>query len=277
MEVRYSPDQNGFKKFTTDELRKSFLIEKLFEKNKIPMVYSDVDRSITGSAVPSGKNLKLTATKKDMAANYFAERREIGVINIGDRGSILLDGIEYKMGNRDGLYIGKGAESIEFKSVSAKKLALFYFVSYPAHSSYPTKHISFTDATPRKLGSSSDANKRTIHQYIHTGTMKTCQLVMGLTELEEGSVWNTMPCHTHQRRSEVYMYFNLKPESFVVHILGEPTETRHIIIRNRQAVLSTSWSMHSGCGTQNYSFIWAMGGENQEFDDMDWISMKELK
>jgi 4-deoxy-L-threo-5-hexosulose-uronate ketol-isomerase len=277
MEVRYSPDQNGFKKFTTDELRKSFLIENLFEKNKIPMVYSDVDRSITGSAVPSGKNLKLTATKKDMAANYFAERREIGVINIGDRGSILLDGIEYKMGNRDGLYIGKNAESIEFKSVSAEKPALFYFVSYPAHSSYPTKHISFTDATPRKLGSSSDANKRTIHQYIHPGTMKTCQLVMGLTELEEGSVWNTMPCHTHQRRSEVYMYFNLKPESFVVHILGEPTETRHIIIRNRQAVLSTSWSMHSGCGTQNYSFIWAMGGENQEFDDMDWISMKDLR
>ena len=277
MEVRYSPDPNGFKKFTTDELRKSFLIENLFEKNKIPMVYSDVDRSITGSAVPSGKNLKLTATKKDMAANYFAERREIGVINIGDRGSILLDGIEYKMGNRDGLYIGKGAESIEFKSVSAKKPALFYFVSYPAHSSYPTKHISFTDATPRKLGSSSDANKRTIHQYIHPGTMKTCQLVMGLTELEEGSVWNTMPCHTHQRRSEVYMYFNLRPKSFVVHILGEPTETRHLIIRNQQAVLSTSWSMHSGCGTQNYSFIWAMGGENQEFDDMDWIPMNELK
>ena len=277
MEVRYSPDPNGFKKFTTDELRKSFLIENLFEKNKILMVYSDVDRSITGSAVPSGKVLKLTATKKDMAANYFAERREIGVINIGEKGSILLDGKEYKMGNRDGLYIGKGAESIEFKSVSAKKPALFYFVSYPAHTSYPTKHISFTDATPRKLGSSSDANRRTIYQYIHPGTMKTCQLVMGLTELEEGNVWNTMPCHTHQRRSEVYMYFNLKPESFVVHILGEPTETRHIIIRNQQAVLSTSWSMHSGCGTQNYSFIWAMGGENQEFDDMDWIAMKDLK
>ncbi len=277
MEVRYSPDQNGFKKFTTDELRKSFLIENLFEKNKIPMVYSDVDRSITGSAVPSGKTLKLTATKKDMAANYFAERREIGVINIGDKGSILLDGKEYKMGNRDGLYIGKGIESIEFNSASNKKPAMFYFVSYPAHTSYPTKHISFADSTPRQLGSSSDANKRTIYQYIHPGTMKTCQLVMGLTELEEGSVWNTMPCHTHQRRSEVYMYFNLKPESFVVHILGEPTETRHIIIRNQQAVLSTSWSMHSGCGTQNYSFIWAMGGENQEFDDMDWIPMNELK
>jgi 4-deoxy-L-threo-5-hexosulose-uronate ketol-isomerase len=277
MEVRYSPDQNGFNKFNTEELRKSFLIENLFEKNKIPMVYSDVDRSITGSAVPAGKTLKLVANKKDMAANYFAERREIGVINIGEKGTVSLDGKEYKMNNRDGLYIGKGIKNIEFKSTNAKEPAMYYFVSYPAHTSYPTKHISFSDSTPRKLGSLTDANKRTIYQYIHPGTMKTCQLVMGLTELEEGNVWNTMPCHTHQRRSEVYMYFNLKPDSFVVHILGEPSETRHIIIRNQQAVLSTSWSMHSGCGTQNYSFIWAMGGENQEFDDMDWISMKELK
>jgi len=277
MEVRYSPDKNGFKKFSTNELRESFLIENLFEKNKIPMVYSDVDRSITGSAVPSGKTLKLMATKKDMAANYFAERREVGVINIGGSGSVLLDGKNIKMDNRDGLYIGRGVMDIVFRSSNSKKPAMFYFVSYPAHVFYPTKHIRFSDSTPRKLGTSSDANKRTIYQYIHPGTMKTCQLVMGLTELEEGSVWNTMPCHTHQRRSEVYMYFNLKPESFVLHILGEPTETRHIIIRNQQAILSTSWSMHSGCGTQNYSFIWAMGGENQEFDDMDWIPMKDLK
>jgi 4-deoxy-L-threo-5-hexosulose-uronate ketol-isomerase len=277
MEVRYSPDQNGFKKFTTDELRKSFLIENLFEKNKLPMVYSDVDRSITGSAVPAGNTLKLMANKKDMAANYFTERREIGVINIGDEGYIILDGKKFKMRNRDGLYIGKGVQSVEFKSVNARKPAMYYFVSYPAHTSYPTQHISYSNSTPRKLGTIAEANKRTIYQYIHPGTMKTCQLVMGLTELEEGCVWNTMPCHTHQRRSEVYMYFNLKPESFVVHILGEPTETRHVIIRNQQAVLSTSWSMHSGCGTQNYSFIWAMGGENQEFDDMDWIPMKELK
>lgn len=277
MEVRYSPDKKGFKNFSTDELRESFLIENLFEKNIIPMVYSDVDRSITGSVVPSSKALKLMATKKDMAADYFAERREIGVINIGDKGSILLDGKNINMANRDGLYIGRGVKDIVFKSSNSKKPAMFYFVSYPAHASYPTKHIRFSDSTPRKLGTSSDANNRTIYQYIHPGTMKTCQLVMGLTELEEGSVWNTMPCHTHQRRSEVYMYFNLKSESFVLHILGEPTETRHIIIRNQQAVLSTSWSMHSGCGTQNYSFIWAMGGENQEFDDMDWIPMKDLK
>jgi 4-deoxy-L-threo-5-hexosulose-uronate ketol-isomerase len=189
----------------------------------------------------------------------------------------VLDGKNIKMKNRDALYIGRGVKKIEFKSQNAKKPAMFYFVSYPAHTAYPSKHVSFSDSTPRKLGSTLDANKRTIYQYIHPGTIPTCQLVMGLTELEEGSVWNTMPCHTHQRRSEVYMYFNLKPSSIVVHLLGEPSETRHIIMRNQQAVLSTSWSMHSGCGTQNYSFIWSMGGENQEFDDMDWISMDELK
>ena len=277
MEVRYSPDQNGFKKFTTEELRKSFLIESLFEKNKIPMVYSDIDRSITGSAVPSGKGLKLVATKKEMAADFFTERREIGIINIGDKGSIVVDKKEYKMANRDGLYIGRGSKKIEFKSASPKKPALFYFVSYPAHTSYPDNHIKFSQSTPVKLGTLKESNARTIYKYIHPGTMPTCQLVMGLTELEEGSVWNTMPAHTHQRRSEVYMYFNLKSDSYVLHILGEPIETRHVIIRNQQAVLSTSWSMHAGCGTQNYSFIWAMGGENQVFDDMDWIPMKDLK
>jgi 4-deoxy-L-threo-5-hexosulose-uronate ketol-isomerase len=276
MEVRYSPDQNGFKRFTTEELRKSFLIESLFKKNKIPMVYSDIDRSITGSAVPSGRTLKLTATKKEMAADYFTERREIGIINTGGEGSIVVNKKEYKMANRDGLYIGRGSKKVEFKSLNAKKPAMFYFVSYPAHTSYPDNHVKFSQSTPVKLGSLKESNARTIYKYIHPGTMQTCQLVMGLTELKEGSVWNTMPAHTHQRRSEVYMYFNLKPESYVLHILGEPTQTRHIIIRNQQAVLSTSWSMHAGCGTQNYSFIWAMGGENQVFDDMDWIPMNNL-
>jgi 4-deoxy-L-threo-5-hexosulose-uronate ketol-isomerase len=277
MDVRYSPDQNGFKKLDTTELRKSFLIEDLFQKNKIPMTYSDVDRSITGSAVPSGKALKLVATKKEMAANYFTERRELGIINIGDSGTVSVNGKVYKMDNKDGLYVGRGEKKIEFKSKSATKPALFYFVSYPAHKNYPDQHITFDKATKRNLGTVQDANKRVINQYFHPGNMQTCQLVMGLTELEEGSVWNTMPAHTHQRRSEVYVYFNLKPDSFVVHILGEASETRHVIIRDKQAVLSTSWSMHSGVGTQNYSFIWAMGGENQVFDDMDWIPMKDLK
>lgn len=277
MQVRYSPDLNGFKKMITEELRKSFLIETLFQINEIPMVYSDVDRSITGSAVPSGKTLKLVATKKEMAANYFTERRELGIINIGGSGTVSVNGKVYKMDSKDGLYVGRGEKTIELKSKSATKPAMFYFVSYPAHKDYPDKHITFANTTKRNLGSIQDANKRVINQYFHPGIMQTCQLVMGLTELEEGSVWNTMPAHTHQRRSEIYVYFNLKPDSFVVHILGEPTETRHIIIRDKQAVLSTSWSMHSGVGTQNYSFIWAMGGENQVFDDMDWIPMQNLK
>ena len=277
MEVRYSPDKEGFKKLTTNELRESFLIDKLFIKNQIPMVYSDVDRSITGSAVPVGKTLKLASSKKEMAADHFAQRREIGIINIGGKGVITIDKKNYKMNNIDALYIGRGAKSISFKSSNSKNPAMFYFVSYPAHTSYPSKQVKLEDAESVQLGSLADSNKRTIHKYILPGKVDTCQLVMGLTILEEGSVWNTMPAHTHQRRSEVYMYFGLRKDSVVVHLLGEPEETRHIMVRDKQAVLSTSWSMHSGAGTQNYSFIWAMGGENQEFDDMDWIQMKKLK
>jgi len=277
MEVRYSPDKNSFMNMNTNELRNNFLIEILFKINAIPMVYSDVDRSITGTAVPSGQTLKLTATKKEMAAEYFCERRELGILNIGGNGAIILDGNEYKMNYKDALYIGKGSKQVEFKSDDKENPAHFYFVSYPAHKEYPSKHIKYEDAIHRHLGSVETSNKRTIHQYILPDILPTCQLVMGLTELEDGSVWNTMPPHTHQRRSEVYMYFNLKPDAFVVHMLGAADETRHIIIRDRQVVLSTSWSLHAGCGTQSYSFIWAMGGENQVFDDMDHIAMTDLK
>ena len=277
MEVRNSPDKEGFKNFTTEELRKSFLIDSLFVKNKLPMVYSDVDRSITGSAVPVGKMLKLTASKKEMAANYFTERRELGIINIGGKGTVTIDKKNYAMNNIDALYVGKGKKNISFKSSNSKNPAMFYFVSYPAHTSYPDKQVKLEDAESVKLGSLADSNARTIHKYILPGKVETCQLVMGLTILEEGSVWNTMPAHTHQRRSEVYMYFGLRKDSVVFHMLGEAEETRHIVMRDRQAVLSTSWSMHAGAGTQNYSFIWAMGGENQVFDDMDWIPMEKLK
>lgn len=277
MEVRYSPDPKSFDIMSTSEIRETFLLEDLFQKNKIPMVYSDIDRSITGSAVPTTKKLKLTASKKEMAAEYFAQRREIGIINIGSEGSIIVDKQTYKMKNKDALYIGRGAKSIEFTSKNGKAPAEYYFVSYPAHKEYPTEHISFEKSTPVKLGSVKESNARTIYKYIHPGTVPTCQLVMGLTELEEGSVWNTMPAHNHQRRSEVYMYFGLEKDSLVVHLMGMPDETRHIMIRDKQAVLSPSWSFHSGCGTQNYSFIWCMGGENQDFDDMDWIPMQDLK
>ena len=276
MEVRYSPDEKGFKRITTDELRDKFLI-KLFDKDKIPMVYSDIDRSITASAVPVKKQLELKASKKEMAAKYFAERREVGVINIGGKGSIVVDGKIYKMDYKDALYIGKGSKKIVFKSNTQKSPAKYYIVSYPAHTAYPTTHAKHTDATPVKLGSLETSNKRVINKYIYPGGIKSCQLVMGLTELETGSVWNTMPAHTHQRRSEVYMYFNLGKDDFVTHLMGKPDETRHVIIRNGEAVLSTSWSIHSGCGTKNYSFIWGMGGENQDFDDMDWVATKDMK
>jgi 4-deoxy-L-threo-5-hexosulose-uronate ketol-isomerase len=211
-----------------------------------------------------------------MATEFFAERREVGVINIGMDGVIRIDGKGYSMAHKDALYIGRGAREVEFVGRSADKPAVFYFVSYPAHKEFPTSHAKFSDAEPVKLGNQKDANKRTIHKYIHPNGIKSSQLVMGLTELEEGSVWNTMPPHTHQRRSEVYMYFNLDPNAMVVHLMGQPEETRHLVIRNRQAVLSPSWSIHAGVGTQSYSFIWAMGGENQVFDDMDGVGVKDL-
>lgn len=276
MEVRYLPDENSFKGMSTQGLRENFLIQ-LFAEDQIPLVYSNVDRSITGSAVPVNKPLELKASKKEMAAQYFAERREVGVINIGMQGSIFVDDIEYKMGHKDALYVGRGAKKIVFKSNSAKNPAKFYIVSYPAHAEFPTTHARFEDAAPVKLGSLESSNERTIYKYIFPAGIKSCQLVMGLTELNNGSVWNTMPAHTHQRRSEIYMYFNLDNDNFVAHFLGRSSETRHIMVRDGEAVLSSSWSLHSGCGTKNYSFIWAMGGENQDFDDMDWIPMGDMK
>jgi 4-deoxy-L-threo-5-hexosulose-uronate ketol-isomerase len=277
MDVRYTTDPKGFITMTTEELRKSYIIDTLFTPDEVPMVYSDIDRSITGSAVPVKKTLQLLATKKEMAAEYFAERREVGVINIGYEGTVEIDGKVYTLQTKDALYISKGAKIIEFKSKNGSQPAKFYFVSYPAHKEYPTAYIRFADSVQSKLGNQRDANKRIINKLILPGKVQSCQLVMGLTELEEGSVWNTMPSHTHQRRSEVYMYFNISPNALVVHLMGQPDETRHIIMHNEQAVLNPSWSIHSGVGTCSYSFIWAMGGENQVFDDMDGISVGELR
>ncbi len=276
MNIRFGTDPEGFKTMTTEALRRMFLIDNLFAIDDIHMTYSDVDRSITGSAVPVEKTLKLMATKKEMAADFFAERREIGIINIGDEGTIGVDSKILTMSNKDALYIGRGTKDIEFRSKNAAKPAKYYFVSYPAHKEYPTTHARFADADQLKLGSQHDANKRTINRLILANGIQSCQLVMGLTELEEGSVWNTMPSHTHQRRSEVYMYYNMPPGGIVLHLMGQPGETRHLVMRNEQAVLNPSWSIHSGVGTCNYSFIWAMGGENQVFDDMDGVSMSDL-
>ncbi len=276
MEVRYSPDKKGFKNMSPDELRQAFLID-LFRQDTVQLVYSDIDRSITGSAVPLSNALELLASKKEMAADFFLQRREMGVINIGGNGSVNVDGQVYPMENKDALYIGRGAEQIVFHSEKPDDPAKFYLLSYPAHSDYPTSQVKFSDADPLKLGSDEEANKRTIYKYIYPDGIRSCQLVMGLTILESGSVWNTMPAHTHQRRSEIYMYFDLQGDHFVVHLIGEPQETRHIIVRNEQAVLSPSWSLHSGAGTTNYAFIWGMGGENQDFDDMDWIPLADMK
>lgn len=276
MEVRYTTDPKAAVALTTKELRQLYLIESLFVPDSVPMVYSDIDRSITGSAVPVHTSLKLLSSKKEMAAEYFAERREIGVINIGDKGSISVDEKKYDMANKDALYIGRGAKEIIFTSTKASNPAKFYFASYPAHKEYPTTHVTQAQAEAEHLGSAQLANDRVIYRYIHMRGVPSCQLVMGLTELAEGSVWNTMPPHTHQRRSEVYMYFNLEPDSLVVHVMGKPDETRHIIVRNEQAVISPVWSLHAGVGTKNYIFIWAMGGENQVFADMDGIATKEI-
>ncbi len=276
MNVRSSTDPRGFRSMTTTQLREAFLITSLFTPDDVPMVYSDIDRSITGSAVPVAGALELKASKKEMAADSFAERREIGIINIGQKGTITVDGDDIAMVHRDGLYVGRGAKEVVFKSNDPTHPARYYFVSYPAHAVYPTTHVRFSETEHGPLGSQADANRRTIYKYFHPRGVKSCQLVMGLTELEEGSVWNTMPPHTHQRRSEVYMYFNIPPTAAVFHMMGEPNETRHMVMRNEQAILNPSWSIHAGVGTCAYTFIWAMGGENQVFEDMDGVKVEQL-
>lgn len=277
MNVRFAPNPNITRTLTTEQLRNEFLIESVFESGKVTALYSDVDRAIIGGAMPAGSPVELLASKKEMSAEYFCERREIGILNVGGKGSITADGKVYPMELKDVLYIGKGVKTITFASDKKDEPAMFYYISYPAHTSYPVAHAKFSQAEPQKLGSEKDSNKRTIYKYIHPNGIKSCQLVMGMTELEEGSIWNTMPSHTHLRRSEVYLYFNLKQDALVFHMMGEPAETRHLVIRNQQAVISPSWSIHSGAGTSNYSFCWAMGGENQEFGDMDVIPMSGLR
>ena len=252
---------------------------------EIKLVYSHIDRIITGAAVPT-KALKLTAGD-ELRAEYFLQRREMGVINIGGGGRIVIDGKEYAVGYKDAMYIGMGAQDIVFDSVDAKDPARFYLNSTPAHKAYPTVLIK-PEGTPEngvvivkdenkvELGSLEEANHRVICKYILPGQVESCQLVMGMTKLAPGSVWNTMPCHTHDRRMEVYLYFEMPEDAIVMHYMGEPQETRHIVMRNEEAVISPSWSIHAGCGSRAYTFIWGMAGENQEFTDMDDVAMKDL-
>ncbi len=275
MKTRMIPDPVRTARMDSAELRESFLIDDLFAPGEVRLTYTFLDRMIVGSVVPTEQRLELTGGK-ELAADYFAERREVGVLNLGEPGTVTVDGQELALRRLDGLYIGRGAEQIAFASERADARARFYLASLPAHATHPTTLIPKDRAEPMHLGSPTGANRRTVYKYIHAGGVPSCQLVLGTTMLAEGSVWNTMPVHTHQRRAEAYLYFDLAPDAVVFHYLGPPEETRHLVVREGQVALSPSWSIHSGCGTSNYSFLWAMGGENQQFDDMDAVAMDRL-
>lgn len=276
MEVRFASHPEDVKCYDTEKLREKFHISKLFTKDNIRMVYSHIDRIITAGLMPVYQELELKGGK-ELASEYFLQRREMGCINIGGKGIISVDGTDYEINPRDGIYIGMGNKEIKFRCVDTNNPPKFYVSSCPAHKNYPTVKIDISKAKKVPCGSTEDCNKRVINQYIHPEVIKSCQLAMGLTQLEPGSNWNTMPCHTHDRRMEVYLYLDMGENDAVFHMMGEPEETRHIIMHNEEAVISPSWSIHSGVGTKNYSFIWAMCGENQEFDDMDHIETRDLR
>ena len=280
MEVRPGANPVDVKTYDTDRLRHDFLIQDLFVADQIKTVYSQIDRIIVGAATPAKNTLTLEAGA-ELRAQYFLERREMGIINIGGSGTVTVDGKDYKFKYKDGMYIGMGAKEIKFASDDSSNPAKFYFNSAPAHKTYPTVFIDpDKDILPenkKELGCLESANHRTINKYILPGQVESCQLEMGMTCLEPGSVWNTMPCHTHDRRMEVYLYFEVPDDAVVFHYMGEPTETRHIVMRNEEAVISPSWSIHSASATHAYTFIWGMVGENQDFDDMDHVDMKDLR
>ncbi len=276
MDIRYANHPRDVKKYTTEEIRRDFLIEKVFEDDKVNLTYSHVDRIIAGGVKPVEEILELKGGK-ELGFEYFLERRELGIINTGGEGKVTLDGVEYKVKSRDGLYVGIGVEEVKFQSINKENPAKFYINSAPAHKEYPIVKIEFEKAQPVRLGTVENSNKRTIYQYVHPNVCKSCQLLMGMTMLDEPSIWNTMPCHTHERRMEVYFYFDMSEETRVFHLIGEPQETRHIVVKNQEGVISPSWSIHSGVGTGNYTFIWGMVGENQTFTDMDYVAMEELK
>jgi len=268
-------DAQAYRRMTTPELRERFLVENLFQPGRIELIYTDVDRAVIGGIVPTDAPLKL-AGGREMACEFFCERREAGIINLGAAGTITVDGKAHSLASRECLYIGRGSRAVSFASDSAQTPAQFYLVSYPAHANHPTTYIPFAQANHIELGSLKEANHRTIHQFIRGGGPASCQLVMGFTELHEGSVWNTFPPHTHDRRTEVYCYFDLPENGCVLHLLGTPDETRHLVMREKQIALSPPWSIHSGVGTGSYRFVWAMGGENQVFNDMDGVDLKKF-
>ena len=275
MKFLLTPDKTSYKRMTNAELEAGFVIPTLFVENEITLTYTDVDRAIVGGVMPVGPSISLP-THKELAAAYFCERREVGVINIGQSGVVSVDGVNYEMANKDSLYIARGAKDVSFKSIDGAQPAKFYLVSYPAHTSYTTKMVRQQDANILSLGEQSQSNKRTIYQSLCPKTLKSCQLVMGITQIDSGNVWNTKPPHTHARRTEVYMYFDMPQHERVFHFMGEPSNVRPLVMAPETAIASPSWSIHSGVGSTNYTFIWAMGGENQEFDDMDHLTLEDL-
>lgn len=276
LDIRYANHPDDSKHYDTETLRKHYLIDKVFAADEIALTYSHQDRMIAGGAMPVDKELTLGSTK-ELGTEFFLERREMGLINVGGKGTVVLDGKEYELNFKDGMYIGMGTKEIVFRSADKNAPAKFYINSCPAHKTYPTVYITKDMAVHRPLGSEENMNKRVVNQYINPAVCESCQLAMGMTELAVGSSWNTMPSHTHERRMEVYFYFELSDDNVVFHMMGQPQETRHIILHNEQAVISPSWSIHSGTATSNYTFIWGMCGENQTYDDMDNIGNFDLK
>ena len=276
LKILHSVHHNDFKSYDTQKIRENFLIENLVEPGKINMVYTHYDRMIIGVANPTDKKITLP-NYPNLRADYFLERREMGVINVGGDGEITVDGKTYHLNTLDCLYLGKGVKEVNFASNGAAQPAVFYILSAPAHAAYPTALLSNADAAKVTLGSSAASNLRTINKYIHLEGIKSCQLVLGLTVLHEGSVWNTMPAHVHDRRMEAYFYFDLPKGQRVFHLMGEGQDTRHIIVDNYNAVVSPPWSIHAGSGTANYSFIWGMAGENLDYTDMDAITITDIK
>ncbi|MBK4716578.1 MULTISPECIES: 5-dehydro-4-deoxy-D-glucuronate isomerase [Tenebrionibacter/Tenebrionicola group] len=278
MDVRQSIHSDHARTLDTTGLRREFLIERIFSENDYTMTYSHIDRIIVGGVMPVTKSVSVgNEVGKQLGVSYFLERRELGVINIGGPGIIRVDGKVYEMQHRDGLYVGKGAREVVFESTDTANPARYYYNSAPAHTTFPTRRVTPADVSPQTLGDDVTSNRRTINKYFIPDVLETCQLSMGLTELAPGNLWNTMPCHTHERRMEVYFYFAMDEDSCVFHMMGQPQETRHLVVRNEQAVISPSWSIHSGVGTRAYTFIWGMVGENQVFDDMDHVAVRELR
>lgn len=276
MQVRFTNSPAETAAMNTQELRNNFLIDNLFVNDEVRLVYSHYDRMIVGGVKPVNKSLPLP-NHAELKADYFLERREIGIVNVGGAGTIEANGESFSVTKLDCVYVGKGVQKVNFKSDDSSSPAVFYFLSAPGHATHANHLMKKEEASPVTIGDTKTANHRTIYKYIHADGIKSCQLVMGLTVLGEGSVWNTMPAHTHTRRMEVYFYFDVHADHRVIHIMGQPQETRHLIMANYQAVISPPWSIHAGCGTANYSFIWGMAGENYTYTDMDGVPISELR